>query len=326
MELLNKEYMISELNRFIADGKLQVTNSGVRFVRNEDIEKLKLHEYITSMRVYKVFDDILSLPTDMRCLHTCEADTELHSSPSVIHDLTDSIIRFIIEYGNQQDSMDGILKIIKCLLEINQEVISECMEEWRNTQLFQLVNMYYLISDNDYTHEEMLEQLIDLEAAKSVRFSDSFVRLLTYICKQTVAFGKFLNEEIQGNEKLKSLKVLAKLSSAAIACVFGMVATYMGDSELLQDMKDTRSSAMWLHMIEGLSRNGGGRFYKKAHQRFFNKNAGLVVMTKTKQEHQFRKLFERELHIRDFYDNAILLQDLKKRMLWFSCMTKENEV
>ncbi|GJS91985.1 metallo-hydrolase/oxidoreductase superfamily protein [Tanacetum coccineum] len=89
------------------------------------------------------------------------------------------------------------------------------------------------------------------------------------------------------HEEIMKEPSVAKLSSSAIACVFGMVATYMGDSELLQDMKDTRSSSMWLHMIEGLSRNGGGWFYTKAHQRLFY---------------------------------------LKKKMLRFSCMTKENEV
>lgn len=155
--------------------------------------------------------------------------------------------------------------------------------------------------------------------------------MLARICEQTVAFAKFINEEIQGNDK-NSFKVLAKLSSAGIACVFGMVATYMGDSGLLQDMKNTSSNSMWLHMIEGLSRNGGGWYYKRVHQGIFHDNAGpVVLMTMQRElmtmqkEHQIGVLFDRELQIRDFYDNAILLQDLKKRMPWFSHVTEENE-
>ncbi|GKC29628.1 hypothetical protein Tco_1036922, partial [Tanacetum coccineum] len=94
--------------------------------------------------------------------------------------------------------------------------------------------------------------------------------MLTHMEVQEFYLFYAKNEEIM-KELTYDHHSVAKLSSSAIACVFGMVATYTGDSELLQDMKDTRSSSMWLHMIEGLLRNGGGWFYTKAHQRFEKK-------------------------------------------------------
>lgn len=288
--------------------------------------------------MYNVVRATLSLPTDLRHLVASEADADLqYFFFSFIHDLTSSIQKFIIDNRKQQNSLDSMHKIIKCLHEDNQEVLSECSEEWRHAQLFPLVYDYCRVNHgtselfndfvrllkgvsdkwlsvklalkqimvnsraNDYTYEEMLQQLNDLEAADSVRFSESFLMSFVHICKQIDDFLAHLVGVIQGSIKFKSLKVLAKVSCVTIAGIFSVVLTCMGHSELLQEMKDTTSNYIWLHMIESFSRKATERGQFSA-SRFYG-----------------------ELQIWDFNDTAILLQELKKKMMPWSSATKGNE-
>lgn len=268
----------------------------------------------------------------------------LHASPWVIHDLTRNIFKFILDFRKQQDSLDDIHNIIECLLEINQEVLSECKEEISHAQLFPLVFDYYRLSHgtsklyidfvrllkdvteswlsvklaleqivarskvDDYTYEEMLQQVNDLEAPKTVRFTDNFVISFAYISKQTASFLRHLNEEIRCNQNFKSLKVLAKVSSVTIAGIFSMVATYVGDHVLLEGMKDITSYSMLMHLIQSFLKESG------SDTEWFRDTRGREVTG-----------YERELGIRDFNENAILLQELKKKMAWFGSLTKENE-
>ncbi|GJW72289.1 DNA-directed RNA polymerase II subunit 1 [Tanacetum coccineum] len=109
--------------------------------------------------------------------------------------------------AGSKGSFINISQMTTCVGQQNvEEVINECKEEWRHAQLFQLVYMYYLVGDSisvlynefvrllkdmsnswlsvklalekilikskadDYTYEEMLEQLIDLKLLKVLDF------------------------------------------------------------------------------------------------------------------------------------------------------------
>lgn len=145
--------MISELLMYnlkdfkSAGDNLQVAKFGVSFIRNEEIQRLKRLEPSTILEVSKVFQDTLSLPTDLRNLLACEADTDLQKfCSSYVDDLTNSIKQFILNSRRQQNPLNGIHKIINYLHEVNQEVLSESREEWRHAQLYPLVYDYYRIS------------------------------------------------------------------------------------------------------------------------------------------------------------------------------------
>ncbi|KAJ9539479.1 LOW QUALITY PROTEIN: hypothetical protein OSB04_032212 [Centaurea solstitialis] len=325
------------------DGNLQVTKFGIRLIRDEDILQLKQYEYSTTLDLNNLFRAAFYGPIYLKhCLHACEADTDLHSS-------VNSMKTFILEYGEQKHSLEGIHNIIKSLLEINQEVTSECREEWRNAQLLPFFNDYYRISHgtsglyndfvrflkdtsdswlsvklaleqvliksrgDDYTCKEMLQQLDDLEAAKSIRFSDNFLTTFARICKHVLTFTRYLDGVIETEKMFKSMKALAKVSCIIIAGIVSILVTYKGggrsdSSESLFSTKDIRSNSMWLHMMEKLSvMSPDGRLPLKIHIS------------------NSQRSFDRELQIWDFDDNAILLQELKKKMTG-SGVYKEKEV
>lgn len=66
------------MNQFAADGYLQVTKFGVRFIREVDFQELKplelkLLKYSTSLAVSNVLRSTLSLPNDLLNLLASEA-------------------------------------------------------------------------------------------------------------------------------------------------------------------------------------------------------------------------------------------------------------
>ncbi|XP_076955735.1 uncharacterized protein LOC143630671 [Bidens hawaiensis] len=257
------------------DCKLEVTRSGVQFIQEKHIMQLKKLKGTTANLLHFVFETTLSPPSALlRHMGTCGPVTFLHSCyTSINHDLT-RIITFICDYGNQQYTLDDMHKIIKRLIELNQGVLSECKEEWRHTKLFPLVYDYYRIihqiselyngflrtlkdafdswlsvklaleqilaksrTDNGYSYREMLEQLNDLEAAEGIRFCHGFMKSFSFICLQTVAFSRHLNEEIRSIEKCKSMLTLVKVSSMTTACIFSILVTYICTDKQLQEMK-----------------------------------------------------------------------------------------
>ncbi|XP_071711586.1 uncharacterized protein [Rutidosis leptorrhynchoides] len=311
------------------DGKLQVTKYGVRFIRSEDILQLKLHESSTSLAMYHLFQPTLSLPTDLQNLLSVEADPDL---TVFFHDLTSSIKKFILHINSkQQISLDGFQRIIIFLHDVNQEVLSECREEWRHKHNFHLVYYYCRMShgiseiindfvrllrdasDNwlsvklameqiavkckagDYPYEEMQQQLKDLEGANTVRLTDNLVTSFGHICQQIVAFSTHLFIVIKCNKQFKSLKVLTKASCIIIACVFSIVAVYMGDDKKLQDIKPNHA---WLDMIQSFSI--AGNQYLKSR-------------------------FDRELQISDFNENVFLLQNVKNKLTWLTIIIRKEE-
>ncbi|KAI3681120.1 hypothetical protein L6452_35903 [Arctium lappa] len=325
-------------HRFIADDNLQVIKFGVRLIRDDDILQLKRHEYSTSLAVHNLFRAAFSLFIYRKWrLPELEADIDLDSSASIekfFHEYGKQI-----PYGEQNHSLEGTHKIIKYLLETNQDVISECSEEWRHKLLFPFVYDYYRIShatselyndflrllkdaserwvsvnlalkhiliksreDDDYTCEEMLQQLDDLEAAKSVRFSHNFVTSFARICKHAFTFTRYLNGAIKGMKKFKSMKVLAKVACMIIASAVSMVDTYIDHSELLYNMDYEMSNSVWSFI--------------------------MVMSWKLQKwfDDDLKRSYDRELQIWDFYDNARLLQDLKKKMTESSVSKEEVEV
>ncbi|KAL8235943.1 hypothetical protein R6Q59_017024 [Mikania micrantha] len=318
------------------DCNLQVTSFGIRCILEKDIMQLKKLDDSTTKLTRLVFVEAdLSLPSERQwymCAH--ESVTFIRSCHSSInHDLTRSV-KFICDYGKQQYTLDDIHKIHKRLIEINQEVLSECKEEWSHTEIFPLVYDYYQIihgtsvfyneflrllkdaSDSwlsvkkaleqivvksrtctDYSYREMLEQLNDLEAAEGIRFCDNFIASFVFFCKQTVSFSRHFNEHIQDIEKLKTL---AKVSCITNACIFSILATYLCTDKLSQEMKDGSSYSTWLHLIRS--------FLKKSDELF--PPAGS---------------YERELRIQDFSGIAVVVQKLKMTMARFASFTCQSE-
>ncbi|PWA69045.1 NB-ARC domains-containing protein [Artemisia annua] len=323
------------------DGKIQVTKFGVRFIHDEDINQLKELEGSTKRAVHILFRATLLLPTDLQCyIRACEADTDLNSFDSIIHDLTITTMKFILDYREKQHQLDGICRIIKCLIEINQKVLSECIDfPFTYTQIYPLVYGYYQISrgiselytefirllkdisnswfsvklameqivakhrQGTYPYKEMVN---DLEAVRSIRFSDDFITSFAYICKQIVSFSSHLNKEIQGNKDLKLLEVMAKVSSVTIAGVFSIVATYMGDKQLLKKMKDITLYSMWMQVVQTFSSDESYRWFNV-------------------RKHFAKPSCDMELCISDFIDSANLLRKFKIKMTKFNSFTNENE-
>ncbi|KAI3741464.1 hypothetical protein L1987_59138 [Smallanthus sonchifolius] len=319
------------------DCKVQVTKFGVRFIREEDIMQLKKLKDSTTGLVNFVVEDTFSPHSELlRHMGACEAVTFLRSYHSSInHQLTRSIT-FICDYEKQQYTLDDIHKFVKHLIEINQEVLSECKEEWSHTELFPLVYDYYRIihgtsklyneflrflkdasdswlnvkmaleqivaksrTDNNYSYREMLEQLNDLEAAEGIRFCDNFITSFAFICMQAVAFSRHFNEYIQDIEKFKSI-TLGKVSSITIAGIFSILATYMRTDKLSQEMKDASSYSMWLRLIRSL----------------LNKSDAWFPATGS---------YGRELRLWDFLGGVVAVQELKMKMAGFASFTRQNE-
>ncbi|GJS17416.1 hypothetical protein Tco_0411888 [Tanacetum coccineum] len=58
-------------------------------------------------------------------------------------------------------------------------------------------------------------------------------------------------------KEYNSATTMAKASSVSTATIFSVIGICVGDSKLLQEMKDTTSKSKWLHMIERFSRKCG---------------------------------------------------------------------
>nr|GEV87406.1 NB-ARC domains-containing protein [Tanacetum cinerariifolium] len=314
------------------DNNLQVTKSGVRIICDKDLLQLKVYEESTSEAVDFLFQDTFVGVDDMGLL----------SSHSLIHnDLTSSTIEFF-HYYDTYGSLGGIHNIIQCLLEMNQKVLIEYKEAWEHGLLLPLAYDFYqinhassklyndfimLLTDisgswlcvkmaieqivvksraEDYTYEEMRQQLDEVEAAKGVRFSNKFVTSFAYICKQTVAFLRNINKENEINEMVKLKQVLARVSGVMIAGIFSMVAAFIGDLELLEEMEDITSYSKLLQLIQKFSTESN-KWLKEGGQ-------------------HMKASYKRELKIREINVNAILLQELKKRFVGHTSATWKEEM
>ncbi|KAF5811347.1 hypothetical protein HanRHA438_Chr04g0190061 [Helianthus annuus] len=229
----------------------------------------------------------------------------------------------------KQHTLLAMRAIVQHLCEINQEVFSECKEEWGHSDLFPLVYDYFGIihgtsvlcnkgfrlleaasdswltvklaleqivakirTENDYGYKEMLEQLNDLEAAKGIRFCDDFFTLFAFICMRIITFSRHLYDKMQDMKKCKSMIRLEEVSSITIMCIFRTLSTYMCTDKQLQELRRAHSYRTWLDVIKELlpAIRGGS-----------------------------------ELHIGDFEVNAVVLQELKMKMVRFASFTRENE-
>ncbi|KAL8235933.1 hypothetical protein R6Q59_017014 [Mikania micrantha] len=320
------------------DCKVQVTKFGVRFIHEEDIMQLKKLKYSTKRLVdIAVEGSLYPLSELLRRIGALEDVTFLRSCHSSInHDLTRSIT-FICGYEKQQYTLIDMHEIFKRLIEINQEVLSECIEEWSSAELFPLFYDYYRIiqitldlyndflrllkdaSDswlsvkvaleqivtksrtyNDYSYIEMLEQLNDIEVTEGIMFCDNFVTSIAFISMQTVTFSRQLNEEIQDIEKCKSMIRMAKVSGITITCIFSILATYMCTDEQLQEMKGASSYSMWLDLVRS-------------------------VVKRSNERSHFMRRYRKELRIWDFVGSAVVVQELKVKMARFASFTRQSE-
>ncbi|GJZ78301.1 hypothetical protein Tco_0642973 [Tanacetum coccineum] len=72
--------------------------------------------------------------------------------------------------------------------------------------------------------------------------------------KSITSYSREFEEEIK---EYNSATTMAKASSVSTATIFSVIGICVGDSKLLQEMKDTTSKSKWLHMIERFSRKCG---------------------------------------------------------------------
>ncbi|KAJ0762290.1 hypothetical protein HanOQP8_Chr04g0159701 [Helianthus annuus] len=229
----------------------------------------------------------------------------------------------------KQHTLLAMRAIVQHLYEINQEVFSECKEEWGHSDLFPLVYDYFGIihgtsvlcnkgfrlleaasdswltvklaleqiaakirTENDYGYKEMLEQLNDLEAAKGIRFCDDFFTLFAFVCMRIVSFSRHLYDKIQDMKNCKSMIRLEEVSSITITCIFRILSTYMCTDKQLQELRRANSYCTWSDVIKGL----------------------LPAIRRGS-----------ELRICDFEVNAVVVQGLKMKMARFASFTRENE-
>ncbi|KAI7740562.1 hypothetical protein M8C21_023930, partial [Ambrosia artemisiifolia] len=159
------------------------------------------------------------------------------------------------------------------------------------------------------SYKEMLQHINDLEADKSVGFSDKFIKLLELIFIRTFDVVHDFNMVLHDKYKFKPEnsyfvlkgKVFAKLP-VIVTCVLCTLAAYMGDCELLEAMKQSNMNSLLLHLLQSFTarkRMKDGYFIIKTHSNC-------------------------ELQISDFCDNRILLQELMNKMGRSTCFTKEN--
>ncbi|KAM0003513.1 hypothetical protein Hdeb2414_s0281g00856171 [Helianthus debilis subsp. tardiflorus] len=269
------------LNQFIVDSNIQLSVTGVRFLPLNEEQQYESPVSEAMTILYRA--TLFLIHTDLnRYICACEEaeDSSLISCHSIIHDITRCICDPWPRVGERR-SLDDIHKVITCLHEINQEgftVISECKEEWRHDpQVFDLVNDYhkiYLQTSQLYqdfvrflkgqcdsrlgiilTLKEFLvnwrqddyeDMIWNLNGGGRLTLSGDFLKSLACTCKQAVAFTRHIDEEVQ---ELKSVKVLAKVSSGLIAGVFSVMAAYMVDCTPFQWMAETPLTCVWLHLI-----------------------------------------------------------------------------
>ncbi|KAI7725828.1 hypothetical protein M8C21_016620, partial [Ambrosia artemisiifolia] len=319
------------------DKILQVTKYGIRFIHKEYILHLKQREdsMIKVGRGMYFFSNMR--PEIYECdLEACNGYTYMDHHIRKIVDL-------IYDNGRQQCSLDGIYQIIKGLLEIKKQDLTG----WRALLFYRHHVRYYIdtsleasviyddfiqsvkdINDgwlsvklaleqivvkgraDNHSYREILQQLDDLEAAKSVGFSDKFIKMIESIFIRTfdIVYNLRLDMRVQSMFSPRELSVEPKEKALAklliiITGVLCTVAAYMGDSELLEAMKQTNLSSLFLHLIRA--------FTDKKHME------GVRFIMKTN--------CNCELKISDFCDNVNLLQELMNKMGRSSYFTKENE-
>ncbi|XP_071685576.1 disease resistance protein RPS4B-like [Rutidosis leptorrhynchoides] len=317
------------------DGNVEVTKFGVRFIREGDIFELKRLEDSTSKVVHYLFESCFKEGRVQR--NNWGKVISLPDRHSAINDLTIRTTNIFLNYRKRRYSLNDIHKIFNSLNEIAQEVLCECKEEWRHSEVITLVHDYYRISletsqlykyfvkllkdvscswlslklalvqivakgrAGECTYQEMLQQLNDLDAPGCVRFSDFSIRSLAYICKQIVDFSGHLDLFIkEANKKFDLVMGLAKVSSVTLAGVFCILAAYVGNEKLLRKMKDATSYSMLLHLIKE------------------NRSVGQ------RRNHE-TGWYRRELRIWDFIDNAVLVRELKMKMARLTSFTNEGE-
>ncbi|KAK9056058.1 hypothetical protein SSX86_027145 [Deinandra increscens subsp. villosa] len=317
--------------------KLEVTKFGVRFIQERDIIQLEDLDDSMTKRLKVVFCNTLSRSSELlRCMDACETVTFLRSLHSSVNQDLSRSLAFILSYEKKQYTLDDFHVIVKRLIEINQEVLSECKQVWSHTKLFPLIYDYCRIihgsselyieflrllkdasdsclsvklaleqivaksrTDDNYSYREMLEHLNDLEAAPGVRYCDNLITSFAFICMQTVAFSRHLNEEIRDIENCKSMITLGKVSSITIACILSLLATYTCTDGLLQEMKRASSYSEWLLVIQN-----------------------VLIMNRWACP---TKSYGRELRIWDFLGIAVVIQELKMKMAHFASFTCQNE-
>ncbi|KAI7725825.1 hypothetical protein M8C21_016617, partial [Ambrosia artemisiifolia] len=319
------------------DNYLQVTKFGIRFIHKEYILHLKRRED-SMIRVGDGMKQFSYLRPGIyeRDLEACKGCTYMD------HNIR-KIVDFIFDNGSQQCSLDGIYQITKGILEMKQEyptickylpttqdvclyyeiilgtsalyndfieLVKDINDGWLSVKL-SLERIVVKTRADNYSYQEILQQLDDLEAAKSVGFSDKFIKTVESIFIRTfdIAYNLRLDARVQFMFSPSRLsvkpkeKVLAKLL-IIITAVLCTVAAYMGDSELLEAMKQTNLSSLFLHLIRAFTdkkRMEGGHFILKT------------------------QYCNCELKISDFCDNGNLLQELMNKMGRSTCFTKENE-
>ncbi|KAM0003511.1 hypothetical protein Hdeb2414_s0001g00032301 [Helianthus debilis subsp. tardiflorus] len=287
------------------DCTFEVTKFGVRFIQEKYVMQLRNLNVSTTrlVQLQFVFNDTLRRPFHI----------QRHKEAGEKKQFTLLAMRAIVQH----------------LYEINQEVFSECKEEWGHSDLFPLVYDYFGIihgtsvlcnkgfrlleaasdswltvklaleqiaakirTENDYGYKEMLEQLNDLEAAKGIRFCDDFFTLFAFVCMRIVSFSRHLYDKIQDMKECKSMIRLEEVSSITITCIFRILSTYMCTDKQLQELRRANSYCTWSDVIKGL----------------------LPAIRRGS-----------ELRICDFEVNAVVVQGLKMKMARFASFTRENE-
>ncbi|KAF5806335.1 putative P-loop containing nucleoside triphosphate hydrolase, leucine-rich repeat domain superfamily [Helianthus annuus] len=314
------------------DGNLQVTKFGVRFINKEYILHLKRHEDVMNpARLH-----IISISEEEWKIVTCKEDTHMDHH---IHKLVDFISDHGRQHGSldaiyqitkglleiNQGSLDAIYQITKCIpnsRKVNRyyemgmydyhvlhlgvsvlyndfiQSVKVTNDGWLSVKLALEQILVKSRADN-YSYKEMLQQLDDLEAAKSVGFSDKFIKMLESMFRLTL----YIVSMVFSVQYYRSL-FMAENMLVFITGILCMVAAYLGEFEPLEAMKQTNLKSLFLHLIRA-------SYDKKCME-----DDGWFLRKGSSNN---------ELQILDFYDNGILLQELMNKMGRSSCFTKENE-
>ncbi|KAK1407685.1 hypothetical protein QVD17_39307 [Tagetes erecta] len=159
----------------------------------------------------------------------------------------------------------------------------------------------------NYEYNEMLQQLNDLEAAKSVGLSDKFIKMLESIIWKAFDLFNYLVKVFCAQRMFSSENSYSSMPEGKvftfITSVLCILAAYMGDFELLEAMKQKSLNSLVLHLFQAFADK------KRMQDGWF--------IIKTSQNC--------ELQISDFVDNQNLIQELMNKMGRSRCFTKDNE-
>ncbi|KAK9080139.1 hypothetical protein SSX86_001814 [Deinandra increscens subsp. villosa] len=309
-----------------------VAKFGIRFIRKEYMLRHQ-ESYMIGVGRGMIRFANLDLENYKLRLEACKDYTYMDNHIQKIVNLT-------FDPGRQQGSLDGINQITKGLLKINPEYfryldnyrsniysyyvislgastlytdfvrsVKDLNDGWRSVKLA-LEQIVVKSRADSYSYKEMLLQLNDLEVAKSVVFSDKFIKMLESVFTRTFDIMDCLNialhvEYLFSPEKsyfVPKEKVMAK-TLIFITGILCTMAAYTGDLKLLTAMKQTNLSSMLLHLIRP--------FIDKEDK----KDVEFIKKTRS----------NRELQISDFDENGILVQELMNKMARSSCFTIEIE-